>query len=116
MKELKEKNKAEKKEREEEILGLRDSFVRKISKLIDDDTLDALHDECIGLSAVDMAELMEKLDHKDRVVLLETLETELDPETFAEFESDVLNDLLDHLSPSNIAKIINELDSDDAIG
>ncbi len=115
MSKIQEKDQDSNIEHEEDLLGLKDSFIRKVSEFIDENKIDDLHDVCLRISAVDMAELMLKLDHDDRIVLLETLETEIDPETFAEFDADVLNDLLDHISPNNIANIINELDSDDAI-
>ncbi len=96
-------------------VGLTDAFIREIAGLIDEDYTDRVQELCRDMPAPDAAELIVKLDGGRRHKLVEMLEDELHPETFSYFERDLLNDLLEHMSGKNIAAIVNELDSDDAI-
>ena len=96
-------------------VSLKDSFIKEIAELLDEGSIERIQELCADLPAEDAAELIKKLSSDHRRALLETLEGLLNPETFSHFESEVLNDLLEHVSPSYIASIVNELDSDDAI-
>jgi len=102
-------------EEDEQHFGLKDSFIKEIKHFLDEDDYDALHEACSELPAEDMHELMMKIKPHRRQKLVEILEKEIDPETYSYFDKDTLNELLEHMSPSHIASIINELESDDAI-
>ena len=99
----------------EQQVGLPDEFIREIAELLDQDYTDRIQELCRDLPAPDAAELIVKLDGTRRRKLVEVLEDDLHPETFSYFDRDLLNELLDHMSGKNIATIVNELDSDDAI-
>jgi magnesium transporter len=99
----------------EQQIGLQDEFIREIAQLLDEDYTDRIQELCRDLPAPDAAELIVKLDKTKRHKLVEVLEDDLHPETFSYFDRDLLNDLLEHMSGKNIAHIVNELDSDDAI-
>jgi len=103
-------------QKEEHLLGVKDSLIKEVRELINLGEIERIHDICLDLPAEDLAELIEKLDPDRRIKLVETLEKDIDPETFSYFDREVLNDVLEHMPPSHIASIVNELESDDAIG
>jgi magnesium transporter len=100
----------------EQQIGLSDEFIQEIASLLDENYTDRIQELCRDLPAPDAAELIVKLDRTRRHKLVEVLEDDLHPETFSYFDHDLLNDLLEHMSGKNIAAIVSELDSDDAIG
>ncbi len=100
----------------EQQVGLADAFIQEIASLLDQNYTDRIQELCRDLPAPDAAELIVKLDSARRHKLIEVLEDDLHPETFSYFDHDLLNDLLEHMSGKNIAAIVSELDSDDAIG
>lgn len=102
-------------EAEEQRVGLQDEFIREIADLLDQGYTDRIQELCRDMPAPDAAELIVKLDGARRHKVLEVLEDDLHPETFSYLDRELLNDLLEHMSGKNIAAIVNELDSDDAI-
>jgi len=103
-------------EKEDEVhFGLKDSFIKEVADFLDEDKLDEVHKLCDDLPPEDMFDLLMKLKRDLRLKLVETLEKEIDPETFSHLDKDTLNELLEHMSPSHIASMVNELESDDAI-
>ncbi len=100
---------------EQQQVGLPDEFIREIADLLDQNYTDRIQELCRELPAPDAAELIVKLDSTRRHKLVEVLEDDLHPETFSYLDRGLLNDLLEHMSGKNIATIVNELDSDDAI-
>lgn len=103
-------------EAEEQQVGLPDVFIQEIADLLDEDYTDRIQELCRDLPATDAAELIVKLDSARRHKLVEMLEDDLHPETFSYLDHSLLNDLLEHMSGKHIAAIVNELESDDAIG
>ncbi len=103
-------------EAEEQRVGLQDEFIREIADLLDQGYIDRIQELCRDMPAPDAAELIVKLDGGRRRKLLEVLENDLHPETFSYLDRELLNNLLEHMSSKNVAAIVNELDSDDAIG
>lgn len=102
-------------EEEEHHIGLQDEFIREIAELLDLNYIDRVQELCRDLAATDATELIAKLDNDHRHKLVEVLEDDLDPEAFSYLDREILNDLLDHMSPKHIASIVGELDSDDAL-
>lgn len=100
---------------EQQQVSLSDEFIGEISQLLDEDYSDRIQELCRDLPAPDAAELILKLEPGKRQKLVEMLEDDLHPETFSYFDRDLLNTLLSRMSGKNIATIVNELDSDDAI-
>lgn len=111
-----EKNLTEEEQEVEQNFGLSDSFIKEVAELLDEDDFERLHDLCDDLPPEDMVELIMKLSRSRRQMLVEVLGDSIDPETFSYFEKEILNDLMEHLAPAHIASIINELESDDALG
>ncbi len=99
----------------------------KISSGIGDEAikeiLDALHDEeennhlllVNSLSIPDTAELLQKISAEDRKTLLENKRVMLDPRVFSFLDSDFRKITLSDMSPKQVAGILSELDSDDAL-
>ena len=100
---------------DEHEVGLSDDFIAEIIELLDQNYTDRIQELCRDLSAPDAAELIVKLDSNRRQMLVEILEDILPAETFSYFEHGMLNELLEHMSGTYIASIVNELESDDAI-
>lgn len=100
---------------EETQVGLSDDFIREIRELLDQNYIDRIQELCRDLPAADMAELLTKLDAGDRRKAIEVLEEDLAAEAYSHLDHEVLNDLLQYMSPKSIAAIISDLESDDAI-
>ena len=100
---------------DEHQIGLSDDFIRDVSELLEKNEAEKIREACRDLSPPDTAELITKSRPDERSRLIEVLETQINPETFSYFDRDTLNSLLEHMSGTYIAWIVNELDSDDAI-
>lgn len=102
-------------EADEHQVGLADSFIREIGSLLAQNRAVEIRELCQDLPPPDTAELITKIRGDERSHLVEVLETQINPETFSYFDRDTLNSLLENMSGTYIAWIVNELDSDDAI-
>lgn len=105
----------EKTESSEIQVGLSDYFIKLIAELLEQNQAEHIQELCRSLPAPDTAELVTKTHPADRAALISVLETQIDPETFSYLDRDTLNKLLENMSGTYIAWIVNELDSDDAI-
>ena len=95
-------------------VGLSDETIREITNAIRDDEQD--HLELVNdLSIADTAELLQKIHYDDRETLLESKEIEIDPLVFSYMDSDLRKSTLSMMSAKQVAKIISELESDDAL-
>ncbi|MGD2122473.1 MAG: magnesium transporter [Gemmatimonadota bacterium] len=98
--------------RYEDIEGVR----QRLQDLVESEDLAAVGDLLQELHASDVADLVESLDDRERVVLLDVLPVELASETLAEMdEEEDPGDLLAALDPRKGAELIHELDVDDAV-
>lgn len=95
-------------------VGLSDETIREITNAIrdeDQDPLELVHE----LSIADTAELLQKIHYDDRETLLDNKEIEIDPLVFSYMDSDLRKSTLSMMSAKQVAKIISELESDDAL-
>ena len=67
------------------------------------------------LHPADIADLFELTPHEDRAGLARALKDLLDGDVFAEMNDYVREDLIDALTPTEVADIASELDTDDAV-
>ncbi|MFG6283032.1 magnesium transporter [Arthrobacter sp. TPD3018] len=67
------------------------------------------------LHPADIADLFELTPHEDRAGLARALKELLDGDVFAEMNDYVREDLIDALTPTEVADIASELDTDDAV-
>ncbi|HPF79219.1 MAG TPA: magnesium transporter, partial [Alphaproteobacteria bacterium] len=96
-------------------VGLSDEDIREITDALHDDTEDS-HIELVNeLSIADTAELLQKITQDDRKALLENPKVNIQPEVFAYIDSALRKATLSVMSPKQVAKIISELESDDAL-
>lgn len=96
-------------------VGLSDALIAEVVELVDEGYTDRIHEICGDLSAVDTAELLEKVDHNHRLELIDILGEEINSETYLHLNRNILEDILELLPAQQIAFIVNELDSDDAL-
>lgn len=95
-------------------VGLSDETIREITNAIHDEEQN--HLELVNdLSIADTAELLQKIPYDDREILLESKEIEIDPLVFSYMDADLRKSTLSMMSAKQVAKIISELESDDAL-
>jgi magnesium transporter len=68
-----------------------------------------------AMHPADLADLLEQLDHDQRATLTALLGPDLPPKTLGELEDDVRDDVLDVLSPEDLAAAVRRLDSDELV-
>lgn len=96
-------------------VGLSDESIREITDALydeEDSTHIALLDD---LSLADMAEFLQKISKDDRKKLLEENKFALDPQVFSYLDYDFSRALVSQMTAKQVAKILRELDSDDAL-
>lgn len=96
-------------------IGLSDETIREITDALnepDNDDHIALIDD---LTKADTADLLQKISDDDRRKLLEEREADIDPLTFSYMAPDLRKQTLEDMSATQVAGIIAELESDDAL-
>ena len=83
--------------------ALHDGDKKQVRQLIDD------------LSATESAELLEKVVPDVRTELIDTYLNQFDAETFVELDADVRKTILESMEAKQVASIVSDLDSDDAV-
>jgi magnesium transporter len=83
--------------------ALHDGDKKQVQALIDD------------LSVTESAELLEKVVANDRDELIETYLKQFDSETFVELDEDLRKNILEQMDTKQVASIVSDLDSDDAV-
>jgi len=97
------------------LLGLQDEDIGRILEALDEDDsvrLEALFSE---LGTYDKADLLEKVRADARKKLLDEHSRFFEPEVFTYLQEEVRRRILEDMDPAQIAGIISELDSDDAL-
>lgn len=100
---------------EDNSVSLSDDTIREITDALHDERNDAhlaLIDE---LSIPDTAEFLQKISQDDREELLENKKIKLNPQVFSYLDDDLCKSILSLMPAKRVAKIISELDSDDAL-
>jgi len=85
----------------------------EIKSLIEDRQLSILKDVIQDWTPADIAELLQSLDEKERVILFRLIQTELATDTFEYLDFDTQMELLKAMGNEEVAKILNEMDPDD---
>ncbi len=105
-------------------LALRDDIITSVIDAIANDDLSHAQDIFLELSVSDQADLIEKIDHQDRVALINYCDQHTPPNSsdngiqsllYSELDSEVRLNLLHDFSPKHIARIVSDLESDDAL-
>jgi len=94
---------------------LRPEFVRAVLDAVEDGDDEAARALVEPLHPADIADLFELTPHEDRGPLAKALKDLLDADVFAEMNDYVREDLIDALTPTQVADLASELDTDDAV-
>ena len=94
---------------------LRPEFVRAVLDAVADGDDEAARALVEPLHPADIADLFELTPHEDRGSLAKALKDLLDGDVFAEMNDYVREDLIDALTPTQVADLASELDTDDAV-
>lgn len=100
---------------EDKSVGLSDGAIREITDALHDNEAESHIELVKELSIPDTAELLQKIPEDDRQVLLEDKKTEIDPLVFSYMDADLRKSTLSVMTAKQVAKIISELESDDAL-
>ena len=96
-------------------IGLSDKSISEITDALHDGH-DGSHVELVeDLGPADTADLLQKISEEDRTHLLEDKSHTIDPEAFTYMDADLRKSTLSDMPAAQVAKIIAELDSDDAL-
>lgn len=102
-------------EEKEPLYGLSDRAIEDILEALHSGHHDAVILALDHLSAADSAELLSKISDEDRRKLLAEFGAALDPYTFSDLSPDLRLEALENMSPVQVAAILSELESDDAL-
>ena len=94
---------------------LRPEFVRAVLDAVEAGDTEAARALVEPLHPADVADLFELTPQEDRAALAHAVAGELDAEVFAEMNEHVREDLLDALTPSEVAGLAAEMETDDAV-
>lgn len=97
------------------IFGLSDRYIENVTEALRNDERAKVLEELQGLSDADTAELISKLNDDDRKTLLRNFSEKLDPNVFSELSWELRRVVLPELPSWQIAAIVSELESDDAL-
>lgn len=89
-------------------------LVRRIEEALDGGRDEEVRTLLGGLSASGQADVLEQVAEPRRDALVALTKRDLDPETLAELDEDVRDDVLDQLDSKEIAAAARELETDDA--
>lgn len=95
--------------------GVTGDLVHQVEDYLDEGLIDQARVIATELHDADEADLLEQLDPERRLKLLEAIRSTIDPEMLVHLRESVRDELLEVLSPDEIADIVTKLDSDDAI-
>ena len=94
---------------------LKPEFVRAVLDAVEAGDAEAARALVEPLHPADIADLFELTPDDDRPALAHAVSDLLDADVFAEMNDYVREDLIDALSPSEVADLASELDTDDAV-
>lgn len=95
-------------------IGLTEKLIEDVRDLIREQDKDSLGKLIYEMQPADVADLVEHLDHEERLYIVELLVPEEAGEVLLEMEPPVQERILDSLDSDAISRIVQELDSDDA--
>ena len=96
-------------------VGLSDQDIVEIQDALQSGYEDAVVESLAELGPADAAELISKIKDEERELLLKDHGAALEPYTFVELDPEMRRIALENMEPTQVAAIISELDSDDAL-
>jgi len=100
---------------EEQGYGLSDDFICHIFDLFDQGQGDKVSEAVSQLDPAGVAELIEKTHHEQREELIALLGRRINPEVFTHIDHDLSTKILSEMKAKQVAFIVNNLESDDAL-
>ncbi|WP_374942940.1 magnesium transporter [Sphingomonas sp.] len=94
---------------------LKPEFVRAVLDAVEAGDTEGARALVEPLHPADIADLFELTPHEDRAALAHAVSDLLDGDVFAEMNDYVREDLIDALTPTEVADLASELDTDDAV-
>ena len=92
-----------------------DDDIRDITEALHDGNKKQVQELIDDLSISESAELLAKVVHDDRQELIGKYLKAFDSETFVELDDDLRKTILESMDPKQVATIVSDLDSDDAV-
>ncbi|MEM7169625.1 MAG: magnesium transporter [Pseudomonadota bacterium] len=102
------------KEMADETVGLSMDLVAAVQEALESGASDQVRRLVEDVHEADLADLLESLDREDRVQLVTILGKDFDSEALPYLDGTVLEEVTDALGPAELARSLEELDSDDA--
>ena len=99
----------------EEVYALTPSFVREVVDALDAGEADRARALVLPLHAADLADLIALVRSDERQPLVEALGPDLDPHVLSELDETTLDEVLEILSPKDIASAVAALETDNAL-
>jgi len=99
----------------EDGFSLNDHIIVDIQRALDEDDVETLRTLLYDLSEADVAELFHKIDREARRIFLEKYADLIDPLVYSHLDAELREAILHDMPPVAVAKIVSELDSDDAL-
>lgn len=99
----------------EDMVSLPDEEIFDIRTALDEENYDAIRGLLEDLSVNEKTELLQKVAAQDRIQLLEHFGSYFEAEVISFLEDDIRKIVLEEMGAREVARIISELDSDDAL-
>ncbi len=100
---------------DESLTGLSDEVISAARNAVREEKDDAVRSFLEQFSEMDSAEFLEKIGSDERRSILEKYADELDPYVFFYLDPELRKNTLSLMPPAKVARIVSELDSDDAL-
>jgi len=91
------------------------SFVSAVGEALDAGDVEAARNTTLDLRAADLADLVEFLQPDQRLALITALGSDLDAEMFSELQEPIRDELIKQMPVEQLAEVVGELESDDAV-
>lgn len=100
---------------EEHNYTVSDDFIRGLIDHLNDGNTAELRDLCLPLPPADIAEIISKIGVEKSLILIEAMGTDLQPDAYVYLDSNIMTDLFARMDDLDVALILNQLESDDAL-
>mgnify|MGYP001616846023 CR=1 FL=1 len=98
-----------------DFLGLSDEAIRDLCDALESEDIERVHSLLLDLSATDKAELLEKVTNDQLHAFMLGFSHDFEALAISNLREEVRNKVLDDMSADEVARIISELESDDAL-
>jgi magnesium transporter len=98
-----------------DFLGLPDETIHEIRVALEESNRDEMARLFDDLTVSDKAELLEKITHEERAAMMGEYAAFFEAESISFLQDEVRKEVLEDMSATEIARIVSDLDSDDAL-